>query len=103
RGNMRLVAFAAFLAFNALASAGAPIPRKAPEFTIVDLNGKQTLLSGLKGKVVVMEFLDTTCPHCQHASLMLTALHQQLGPRGFQPIGIAAYNNAPPQVLGFLK
>jgi hypothetical protein len=34
---------------------------------------------------------------------MLTMLHQQLGPRGFQPIGIAAYNNAPPQVLGFLK
>jgi peroxiredoxin len=100
---MRLLAFATFLAFTSLAPAGAPIPRKAPEFTIVDVNGKQTLLSSLKGKVVVMEILDTTCPHCQHASLMLTALHQQLGPRGFQPIGIAAYNNARQQVLGFIQ
>jgi peroxiredoxin len=99
----RLFALASLAALCAPAWAAAPVPRKAPEFTIVEPSGKQTHLSSFRGKVVVMEFLDTTCPHCQHASLMLTMLHQQLGPRGFQPIGIAAYNNAPPQVLGFLK
>ena len=88
---------------SSLAWAASPIPRKAPDFVIVEPSGKQIPLSSFKGKVVVLEFLDTTCPHCQHTSVMLSMLKQQLGPRGFQPIRIATYNNAPPQVIGFLS
>jgi peroxiredoxin len=99
----RLLALAVLEAVGGVAWAAAPVPRKAPEFMIVEPSGKQTALSSLKGKVVVLEFLDTTCPHCQHASVMLSMLHQQLGPRGFQPVGIATYNNAAPQVIGFVK
>ena len=69
--------------------ATAPVLRKSPEFTIVEPSGKQTQLSSLKGKVVLIEFLLTNCPHCMRVSQTLTTLHKELGPRGFQPIAIA--------------
>ncbi len=80
-----------------------PIPRKAPELTIVEPSGKQTLLSSYKGKVVVIEFLYTTCPHCQAASQVITKLQKELGPRGFQAIGIAFNDNAQMLVPGFVQ
>ena len=85
----KLVSFAIFLALGASAIALLPIPRRSPEFLIVEPSGKQTLLSSLKGKVVLIEFLMTNCPHCQRTSRTIARLHQELGPRGFQPIGIA--------------
>jgi peroxiredoxin len=66
-----------------------PVPRKSPEFTIVEPSGKETQLSSFKGKVVLIEFLLTNCPHCMRVSQTLTTLHKELGPRGFQPIAIA--------------
>ena len=41
----------------------APVPRKAAEVTITMNSGEQLLLSSLRGKVVALEFLLTTCPH----------------------------------------
>jgi peroxiredoxin len=84
-----LVPFAAVLALGGTALAISPVPRKSPEFTITEPSGKQTLLSSFKGKVVMIEFLWTNCPHCQRASLTIAKLHRELGPRGFYPIGIA--------------
>jgi peroxiredoxin len=43
--------------------------------------------------VVVIQFLDTTCPHCQAYSIMLSKLATELGPRGFQAWGVA-FNEA---------
>ncbi len=47
--------------------------------------------------------MHTTCPHCQAYSQLLTKLHKQLGPRGFQPIEIAWDPNAKMLVPGFIK
>ncbi len=69
--------------------ATSPVPRKSPEFIIVEPSGKETQLSSFKGKVVLIEFLLTNCPHCMRVSQTLTTLHKELGPRGFQPIAIA--------------
>ena len=91
--NMRKIAFATLFALGSAAFAMPPLPRKAPEFTIVEPGGKQTLLSSYRGKVIVLEFISTSCPHCQANSVMLTQLHKELGPRGFQPIGVA-FNSA---------
>lgn len=79
------------------AFAAAPVPRKAPELEIVDYNGKHLLLSSYKGKVVVLQFLLTTCQHCQAFSQMLNRFQAQYGPRGFQALG-AAVNEATPQM-----
>ena len=91
---MKYLALATFLVVGAAAvTAMAPVPRKAPEFTIIEASGKQTLLSSYKGKVIVLEFISTSCPHCQRNSVMLTKLQKELGPKGFQPLGVA-FNSA---------
>jgi peroxiredoxin len=90
------------LAASALATA--LVPRKSPEFIIVEPFGRQILLSSLKGKVVVIEFLLTNCPRCWRVAQMVTKLHKELGPRGFQPIGIAFDNNiSGPAVSEFVR
>jgi len=100
----RLIAFLTFLTLGSSAIAVQPLPRRSPEFVIVEPSGKQTLLSNLKGKVVLLEFLMTNCPHCQRASRTIARLHQELGPRGFTPIGIAFEPSLTPRmVAGFVQ
>jgi peroxiredoxin len=70
-----------------------PAPRKSPEFSFSEPSGKQTPLSSFKGKVVVMEFLLTNCPHCMRVAKMIARLQGELGPRGLETIGIAFDNN----------
>ncbi|HLH45116.1 MAG TPA: TlpA disulfide reductase family protein [Bryobacteraceae bacterium] len=87
-----LAAFAAFVALSASALAVGPVPRPAKDFDFVDANGKHYSLSSYKGKVVVIQFLLTTCPHCQAmSSQVLAKMQNELGPRGFQVLGVA-YN-----------
>jgi peroxiredoxin len=73
------------------AKAELPVPRPAKEFTIVQPSGATTLLSSYKGKVVMLAFMFTTCPHCQALSGLMTKLQGELGPRGFQALG-AVFN-----------
>jgi peroxiredoxin len=77
------------LASTLALQAAAPVPRPSKEFTIVMPNGKQTLLSSYRGKVVMAAFMFTTCPHCQALSKVITKLQGELGPRGFQALGVA--------------
>lgn len=77
------------LAAAALLAATSPVPRKSPEFDIAESSGKQISLSSLRGKVVVLEFLLTRCPHCMRVAKMIDRLNKELGPRGFQPVGVA--------------
>lgn len=68
---------------------GGEVPRKAPEFSFKLPKGEQVNLSQYRGKVVVCEFLYTTCPHCQHASQLMSKLQTEYGPKGLQAIGVA--------------
>jgi peroxiredoxin len=65
------------------------VPRKAPEYVIHMTDGSQKLLSSFRGKVVVLEFGFTTCPHCQHASQLMSQLQREYGPKGFQALAVA--------------
>jgi peroxiredoxin len=69
--------------------AAAPVPRVAPELKLVDASGNETSLSSFRGKVVLVEFLLTNCPHCARVARTLDQLQHDLGPRGFQAVGIA--------------
>jgi peroxiredoxin len=80
-----------------------PVPRPAKEFTFVEPSGKQTLLSNYKGKVVLIQFLYTTCPHCQALSVLLTKIGNDLGPRGFQPLGVAFDEATAGKAAGYAK
>jgi peroxiredoxin len=91
------------LIFAIATSAMPPLPRKSPEFTITEGPNKESLLSSYRGKVVVLAFVHTTCIHCQQFSALLTKLHHELGPKGFQPIGVAWNSGAAALVPGFVK
>jgi peroxiredoxin len=99
----RRIALAGLFTAVIAALAMPPLPRKAPEFTIVEPGGKETLLSSLRGKVVVLGFVYTTCPHCQVFSANLAKIQRELGPRGFQAIDVAWNENAEMYVSAFVK
>jgi cytochrome oxidase Cu insertion factor (SCO1/SenC/PrrC family) len=53
--------------------------RLAPDFTLTDVDGKTFRLSNQVGKVVVLEFMRTTCPACVEESPRLRQLRSQFG------------------------
>ncbi len=67
----------------------ADLPRKAPELAFTVPGQGERLLSQYRGKVVALEFILTTCPHCQAASHMMSKLQAEYGPRGFQALDVA--------------
>ena len=71
------------------AQAASPVPRPAKEFTVATPQGQQILISSLKGKVCVVQFLFTWCPHCQAFSQVLTQFNSEYGAKGFQALGVA--------------
>ena len=93
----------AMMTLAAIAAAAAEVPRKTPEFVIQMLDGKDQLLSKYRGKMVVIEFFSPTCPHCQKTVQVLQKLFMELGPKGFQPIAIAAGVDHKPLVPQFIK
>ena len=64
-----------------------PLPRKAPEFVFNMQDGKQYLLSSLRGKVVAVAFMFTTCPHCQALCPIMANIQRDYAPKGVQFVG----------------
>jgi len=61
------------------------------------------LLSQHRGKVVLLMFFMTTCPHCQTTSQLIERLSREYGPRGFQPLAVAFNANADTLVPEFVR
>ncbi|MDQ2949951.1 MAG: TlpA family protein disulfide reductase [Acidobacteriota bacterium] len=101
---MRFLPVIATVVLAPVLSAEAPTaPRRSPEFQLNFVGGEQKLLSSYRGKVVMIEFLHTTCPHCQHASQVFSKLYTEFGSRGFQPLGVAWNDMANMLVPDFIK
>jgi peroxiredoxin len=49
------------------ATGKAALKKRAPDFTLPDLDGKQVSLRALRGKVVVLEWFNPDCPFVKHA------------------------------------
>ena len=80
--------FAAALTLAVSALPSTLVPRKSPEFMIVEPSGRETALSSFHGKVVVMEFFFLRSARCLRVAQTLNRLNGELGPRGFQAVGI---------------
>lgn len=101
--TIRMLAACVALAFvSCLNIRAAEIPRPAPEFAIRMSDGSQLLLSQFKGKVVVLVFLYTTCPHCQRTTQVLSPLQTEFASRGLQILGVAFNPNADQLVPSFM-
>ena len=48
--------------------------RRAPGFCLIDASGQWQDLADYRGKIVLVEFMQTTCPHCAAFSTVLNGL-----------------------------
>jgi peroxiredoxin len=80
-----------------------PLPRRAPDLTIAEPSGRQALLSSFRGKVVVITFGTTACPHCQRESQTLTRLSGETASRGVQMLAVMFNDNAAAQIPNFIR
>jgi thiol-disulfide isomerase/thioredoxin len=82
-----------FLAFLLSVSAlmAGDVPRRAPGFALLDLKGQIHDLADYRGKVVVLEFMQSTCPHCAGFVEILQKAQQRYGDK----IAILAVGNPP--------
>jgi len=67
---------------------GSIVGNQAYDFSF-DLNGKPAQLSGLRGKVVVLNFWATWCPPCVEEMPALSRLHQRIAASGGMVLGIS--------------
>ncbi len=80
--------------FAASVMSGADTTREAPELSITDTSGRQIRLTAFRGKIVVLEFMLTTCPHCQNTAKLMSRLQREYGPKGFQAISLPFNDDA---------
>jgi peroxiredoxin len=76
---------------GALCLAAADVPRRAPGFALPDINMKVHDLYDYRGKPLILEFMNTKCPHCAAFAEVLQRVQQQYGDR----VGILVVANPP--------
>jgi peroxiredoxin/YHS domain-containing protein len=81
------------------------LPRPAPAFSVVDLDGRTHSNATLAGKVVLLDFWATWCAPCHKAMPELQALQQRYGERGLTVLGVSVDEGAgaTAKVKKFLK
>jgi peroxiredoxin len=67
-------------------SFGQQIPRPPGPWQAMTSDKKVLKLDQFKGKVVVLAFLLTTCPHCQKYSGVLNLIQKEFAPQGVQVV-----------------
>lgn len=70
------------------------IGRKAPNFTLPDINGEHVSLSSFKGKVIVLSFWADWCPTCKREFTSLNRLCSTYGENGIVVLSVAIGNRA---------
>ncbi|WP_409305650.1 peroxiredoxin family protein [Peribacillus sp. SCS-155] len=79
---------------------GLTVGVKAPDFTLVNLNGQKVKLSDYRGKKVLLNFWATWCPPCKKEMPDLEKLHTTSG----EDIVVLAVNDDPQNdVKGFAQ
>lgn len=80
---------------------GQTVPRPVRDFPISLTNGQKVSPVQNRGKVVIVEILLTTCPHCQNTSRVLTKLGKEYAGKGVVIMGAAV--NPDPDIAAFQK
>jgi peroxiredoxin len=81
----------------------ADIPRPSSDFGIKLNDGSQIQLSQYHGKVVVLAFILTYCPHCQFTVQILSRLQKEYRAQGLQVVASAIDPMASLKVPDFIK
>ncbi len=63
--------------------------KKAPDFSLQDLNGKKFSLNQFKGKVIFINFWATWCGPCKEEMPSMEVLHQQFKGKNFVLLAVS--------------
>ena len=67
--------------------------RSAPEFTVESVDGETVSLSGLRGKVVMLDFWSSWCPPCRREAPVLAQMYREYEGKNVEFIGVAIWDN----------
>jgi peroxiredoxin len=91
----------ATLLFGITLFAAGPL-RRAPGFCLIDTTGQWQDLADYHGKIVVIEFMQTNCPHCATFSAVLNGLKSKYGEK-IAILAIANPPDSPQTMMQFVK
>lgn len=83
-------------------SAGDLSNRPAPDFHLNDAFGRPVSLNDYRGKLLLVEFLATTCPHCQKFAPVLDSVYARFKGK-VAVVGIATFPATAQTVAEFVK
>ncbi len=63
--------------------------KSAPDFKLKTLDGKQVSLSGLRGKVVLINFWASWCPPCKEEIPLFEEVYKKYRDKGFEILAIS--------------
>ncbi len=86
---------------SAAAVMAATVPRPSPAFTIQRVSEPPINLKQYQGKIVMVAFIFTTCPHCQQLTRELAPMYREFAPKGVQFLECAFNQNAGQLVSDF--
>jgi len=69
--------------------------RRAPDFRIRTLEGREITLSDFRGKVLIVDFWATWCPPCREEIPLLVELKNAHGDRGLEILGLTIEDPEP--------
>lgn len=83
------------------ASIALPVLRKAPDWTLKDVDGREVKSADYKGKVVVVDFWATWCPPCRKELPEYVAMQKKYAGRGLVILGFSVDELPPADVKAF--
>jgi peroxiredoxin len=96
--NMLLLSLLAAPAFDTPPN----VSRPSPNYAIRTLEGPGTTVEAHRGKVVVLAFIQTECPHCQRTTQMMQRLQASYG-ADLQILSVAINDDAKERLPKFIE
>jgi len=88
---------------HAEAQSRAPNAVLAPDFTLQSLAGERYTLSGLRGKVVLVNFWATWCPPCRREIPDLSRIYTEYKDQGLMILGISLDDLSKEEIQRFAR
>jgi peroxiredoxin len=79
------------------------VPRPAPPLSVLTPSGQKISLADYKGKVVLVKFFLTDCPHCQRSAGHIQPIYQEWRARGLEVLGVAINPDAKTAIPDFAR
>jgi peroxiredoxin len=82
---------------------GGLVGKPAPDFTLLDMQGRQVSLSQFRGKVVILNFWATWCPPCRKEMPSMERLYRDFKEKDMVMLAVNVDENGKQAVREFLQ